>query len=121
VWVSRRPWRRTNKDETFAKLQDTLIYAARKACKQIEEGKSEPMDFDKLWNPSLYRHSGSQKKFGWDGKSESQKSLWALERGFYLVQVYGNAIQIINNRLKYSYLYWYSRSERWNEKHKRVI
>ncbi|HEX9385886.1 MAG TPA: hypothetical protein VF918_06165 [Anaerolineales bacterium] len=35
-------------DEAFAKSQDKLIYAAREARKQIAEGKSEPMDFDKL-------------------------------------------------------------------------
>jgi hypothetical protein len=35
-------------DETFSKSQDRLIYAAREARKQIGEGKSEPMDFDKL-------------------------------------------------------------------------
>ncbi len=36
-------------DESFAKSQDELIYAAREARKQIAEDKSEPMDFDKLW------------------------------------------------------------------------
>jgi len=35
-------------DEAFAKSQDKIIYAAREARKQIVEGKSEPMDFDKL-------------------------------------------------------------------------
>jgi hypothetical protein len=35
-------------DETFAKSQDKLIYAAREARKQIAEGKAEPLDFDKL-------------------------------------------------------------------------
>jgi DNA phosphorothioation-dependent restriction protein DptG len=35
-------------DETFAKSQEKLIYAAREVRKQITEGKSEPMDFDKL-------------------------------------------------------------------------
>ena len=35
-------------DETFAKSQDKLVYAARQARKQIGEGNSEPMDFDKL-------------------------------------------------------------------------
>ena len=35
-------------DEAFAKSQDKLIYAAREARKQITEGKSEPMDLDKL-------------------------------------------------------------------------
>jgi hypothetical protein len=35
-------------DEAFAKSQDKLVYAAQEARKQINEGKSEPMDFDKL-------------------------------------------------------------------------
>lgn len=35
-------------EESFAKSQDNLIDAARHARKQIAEGKSEPMDFDKL-------------------------------------------------------------------------
>ena len=35
-------------DEAFAKSQDKLVYAAREARKQVAEGKSEPMDFDKL-------------------------------------------------------------------------
>ncbi len=35
-------------DEAFAKSQDKLIHAAHEARKQIAEGKSEPMDFDKL-------------------------------------------------------------------------
>jgi len=35
-------------DEAFAKTQDNLVRAARQARKQIEEGKSEPMDLDKL-------------------------------------------------------------------------
>jgi hypothetical protein len=35
-------------DESFANSQDKLINAAREARKQIAEGKSEPMDFDKL-------------------------------------------------------------------------
>jgi len=35
-------------DEAFEKSQDKLINAAREARKQIAEGKSEPMDFDKL-------------------------------------------------------------------------
>lgn len=34
-------------DETFSKSQDKLVYAAREARKQIAEGKSKPMDFDK--------------------------------------------------------------------------
>ena len=32
-------------DEVFAKSQNKLISAARKARRQIAEGKSEPMDF----------------------------------------------------------------------------
>ncbi len=35
-------------DEAFAKSQDKLIQAAHEARKQIAEGKSEPMDFEKL-------------------------------------------------------------------------
>ena len=35
-------------NETFAKSQDKLIYAAYEACKQIAEGKSEPMNFGRL-------------------------------------------------------------------------
>ncbi|HEX9840883.1 MAG TPA: hypothetical protein VGA72_16150 [Anaerolineales bacterium] len=35
-------------DQAFAKSQDKLAQAAREARKQIAEGKSEPMDFDKL-------------------------------------------------------------------------
>lgn len=35
-------------DVAFANTQDKLVNAAREARKQIEEGKSEPMDFDKL-------------------------------------------------------------------------
>ena len=35
-------------DEAFANTQDKLVNAAREARKQIEAGKSEPMDFDKL-------------------------------------------------------------------------
>jgi DNA phosphorothioation-dependent restriction protein DptG len=31
-------------DETFAKSQDKLVYAAQEARKQIAEGKSKPMD-----------------------------------------------------------------------------
>jgi Spy/CpxP family protein refolding chaperone len=34
-------------DEAFANTQDKLVNAAREARKQIEAGKSEPMDFDK--------------------------------------------------------------------------
>jgi hypothetical protein len=32
----------------FARSQDKLVYAAREARNQLAEGKSEPMDFDKL-------------------------------------------------------------------------
>jgi hypothetical protein len=35
-------------DEVFAKSPDKLVNAAREARKQIEEEKSEPMDFNKL-------------------------------------------------------------------------
>jgi hypothetical protein len=35
-------------DEAFAKSQEKLVHAAREARKQIAEGKSEPMDFNKL-------------------------------------------------------------------------
>jgi hypothetical protein len=35
-------------NETFAKTQDKLIYAAREVRKQVAEEKSKPMDFDKL-------------------------------------------------------------------------
>jgi len=35
-------------EDAFAKSQDKLIHTAREARKQIAEGKSEPMDFDKL-------------------------------------------------------------------------
>jgi len=35
-------------DQAFAKSQDKLAQAAHEARKQIMEGKSEPMDFDKL-------------------------------------------------------------------------
>jgi len=35
-------------EDAFAKSQDKLILTAREARKQIAEGKSEPMDFDKL-------------------------------------------------------------------------
>ena len=35
-------------DRTFAKTQDKLAYKTRQAEKQIAEGKSEPMDFDRL-------------------------------------------------------------------------
>jgi len=35
-------------DESFAKTQKTLHEAARQARRQIAEGRSEPMDFNKL-------------------------------------------------------------------------
>jgi hypothetical protein len=35
-------------DEAFAKTQDNLAYKTRQAEKQIAEGKSKPMDFDRL-------------------------------------------------------------------------
>jgi hypothetical protein len=35
-------------DEAFAKSQDKLVNSAREAQKKIEEGKSEPMDFNRL-------------------------------------------------------------------------
>jgi len=35
-------------DETFARTQDKLAYATREAERQIAEGKSEPMDFNRL-------------------------------------------------------------------------
>ncbi len=35
-------------DEAFSKSQDKLAYITREVTKQISEGKSEPMDFDKL-------------------------------------------------------------------------
>lgn len=35
-------------DETFSKTQDKLAYATREAERQIAEGKSEPMDFNRL-------------------------------------------------------------------------
>lgn len=35
-------------DEAFARTQDKLAYATREVSKQIAEGKTEPMDFDKL-------------------------------------------------------------------------
>ena len=35
-------------DETFTKTQVQLSRATREAEKQIEEGKSEPMDFSRL-------------------------------------------------------------------------
>lgn len=35
-------------DKPFAKTQDKLAYATREAECQIAEGKSEPMDFNRL-------------------------------------------------------------------------
>ena len=35
-------------DEAFTRTQEKLAYVTREASKKIEEGKSEPMDFDKL-------------------------------------------------------------------------
>ena len=35
-------------DETFARTQDKLAYAIREAARQIAEGKSEPMDINRL-------------------------------------------------------------------------
>ena len=35
-------------DEAFASTQAKLVQAAREVRKQISEGQSEPMDFDKL-------------------------------------------------------------------------
>ena len=35
-------------DQSFAESEDQLIHAAREARKQIAQGKSEPMDFDRL-------------------------------------------------------------------------
>jgi len=35
-------------DEAFAKTQDKMTYITREAEKQIGEGKSEPMDFNRL-------------------------------------------------------------------------
>jgi hypothetical protein len=35
-------------DKAFTKTQDKLAYKTRQAEKQIAEGKSEPMDFDRL-------------------------------------------------------------------------
>ena len=35
-------------DEAFGRTQDTLAYHTREAARQIAEGKSEPMDFDRL-------------------------------------------------------------------------
>jgi hypothetical protein len=35
-------------DQTFARTQDKLAYVTRAAARQIAEGKSEPMDFNRL-------------------------------------------------------------------------
>jgi hypothetical protein len=35
-------------DKAFARTQEKLASATREATKQIEEGKSEPMDFNRL-------------------------------------------------------------------------
>jgi hypothetical protein len=35
-------------DKAFAKTQDKLAYKTRQVDKQIAEGKSKPMDFDRL-------------------------------------------------------------------------
>jgi hypothetical protein len=35
-------------DEAFARTQEKLAYVTRDVTKQIAEGKSKPMDFDKL-------------------------------------------------------------------------
>ncbi|HET7143908.1 MAG TPA: hypothetical protein VFI68_07825 [Anaerolineales bacterium] len=35
-------------DETFVQTQDKLAYITREAEKQIAEGKSEPLDFNRL-------------------------------------------------------------------------
>ena len=35
-------------DEAFARTQEKLTYVTREVTKKIEEGKSEPMDFDRL-------------------------------------------------------------------------
>ncbi len=35
-------------DKAFAKTQDNLAYKTRQAEKHISEGKSKPMDFDRL-------------------------------------------------------------------------
>jgi hypothetical protein len=35
-------------DKAFAKTQDNLAYKTRQVDKQIAEGKSKPMDFDRL-------------------------------------------------------------------------
>ena len=42
-WEDEELW-----DETFAKTQDQLARVTREAARQIAEGKSEPMDFDRL-------------------------------------------------------------------------
>lgn len=35
-------------DKLFSETQDQLVSAARKARKEIAEGKAQPMDFDRL-------------------------------------------------------------------------
>ena len=35
-------------DAAFSSTQEKLAYVTREVTKKIEEGKSEPMDFDKL-------------------------------------------------------------------------
>jgi len=35
-------------DDTFTRTQDQLVRVTREASHQIAEGKSEPMDFDRL-------------------------------------------------------------------------
>jgi len=35
-------------DDTFTRTQDQLVRVTREASRQIAEGKSEPMDFDRL-------------------------------------------------------------------------
>jgi hypothetical protein len=35
-------------DEAFARTQEKLAYVTREVTKKIEEGKAEPMDFDRL-------------------------------------------------------------------------
>jgi hypothetical protein len=35
-------------DEAFARTHEKMAYVTQEVTKKIEEGKSEPMDFDKL-------------------------------------------------------------------------
>ena len=35
-------------DESFARTQEKLAFVTREVTKEIEEGKSEPMDFNRL-------------------------------------------------------------------------